>query len=276
MSKVWFITGASRGLGTEIAKAALASGDRVIATGRDINAVNQALQKSDQLLTVELDVTHEAQAIKAIHAGVERFGRLDVVVNNAGYAILGALEEISDAEVRKQFDTNVFGLLNVTRAALPVLRAQGHGHVINISSVAGFHGALGGSAYCATKYAVEGISECLSLEVAPLGLHVTVVEPGYFRTEFLSSNSVRFAAAVINDYAQNPASSRDAVLAVHGHQANDPVKLAQALVVLANAEKPPLRFTAGSDAIGYFEGELAKRRAELVAWNELSVSLGHD
>lgn len=275
MSKVWFITGASRGLGTEIAKAALTAGDRVVATGRNPQAVCEALGDHKQLLTVELDVTDEAQAIKAIKAAVDHFGQIDVIVNNAGYAILGALEEISDAEVREQFDTNVFGLLNVTRAAMPILRAQRYGHIINISSVAGFHGAAGGSAYCATKYAVEGITECLSVEIAPLGLHVTVVEPGYFRTEFLSSSSVRVASAVINDYAENPAASRDAVLAVHGHQANDPVKLAKALIVLANAEHPPLRFTAGSDAVGYFEGELKKRYDELAAWNHLSVSMAH-
>lgn len=276
MSKVWFITGTSRGLGTEIAKAALVAGDQVVATGRNLQAVRKALGDHEQLLLVELDVTDEAQVVKAINAAVDHFGHLDVIVNNAGYAILGALEEISDAEVRQQFDTNVFGLLNVTRAAMRVLREQRHGHIINISSVAGFHGAAGGSAYCATKYAVEGISECLNLEAAPLGVHVTVVEPGYFRTEFLSSSSVRFASAVIAGYEKNPAASREAVRAVHGHQANDPVKLAKALIVLANAENPPLRFTAGADAVGYFEGELEKRHAELAAWHELSVSLAHD
>lgn len=276
MSKVWFITGTTRGLGTEIAKAALAAGDKVVATGRDAQAVIQAVGHHDELLAVALDVTDETQAAAAIRAAVERFNRVDVIVNNAGYAVLGALEELSDFEVREQFDTNVFGLLNVTRAALPVLRAQGQGHVINISSVAGYHGGVGASAYCATKYAVEGITECLALEVAPLGLNVTVVEPGYFRTEFLSTNSVRFAKQVIEDYAKNPAGSREAVLAVHGKQANEPKKLAQALIILAHTEKPPLRFTAGSDAIGYFEDELQKRHEELAAWRDLSVSLAHD
>ncbi|WP_231652685.1 SDR family NAD(P)-dependent oxidoreductase [Pseudomonas californiensis] len=226
MSKVWFITGTTRGLGTEIAKAALATGDKVVATGRDVTAVIKALGEHDKLLPVALDVTDETQAVNAISAAVEKFGKVDVVVNNAGYAVLGALEELTDAEVREQFETNVFGLLNVTRAALPVLRTQGRGHVINISSVAGYHGGVGASAYCATKYAVEGITECLALEVAPFGLDVTVVEPGYFRTDFLSSHSVRFAEKVIDDYAQNPAGSREAVLAVHGKQANDPKKLA--------------------------------------------------
>lgn len=276
MSKVWFITGTTRGLGTEIAKAALAAGDKVVATGRDVAAVIEALGDHNELLPVALDVTDEKQAVDAVRSAVEKFGGVDVVVNNAGYAVLGALEELSDAEVREQFETNVFGLLNVTRAALPVLRAQGRGHVINISSVAGYHGGAGASAYCATKYAVEGITECLALEVAPFGLDVTVVEPGYFRTEFLSSHSVRFAQQVIEDYARNPAGSREAVLAVHGKQANDPKKLAQALVVLASADKPPLRFTAGSDAVGYFEGELEKRHHELAAWLELSTSLAHD
>lgn len=276
MSKVWFITGTTRGLGTEIAKAALAAGDKVVATGREVTAVIEALGHHHELLAVALDVTDEKQAIEAITAAVAWCGRIDVVVNNAGYAVLGALEELSDAEVREQFETNVFGLLNVTRAALPVLRAQGRGHVINISSVAGYHGGVGASAYCATKYAVEGITECLALEVAPFGLDVTVVEPGYFRTEFLSSDSVRFATQVIADYAKNPDGAREAVLAIHGKQANDPKKLAQALIVLAHSQKPPLRFTAGSDAVGYFEGELKKRHHELWAWHDLSTSLAHD
>ncbi|MEG5266294.1 oxidoreductase [Pseudomonas sp. JDS28PS106] len=276
MSKVWFITGATRGLGTEIARAALAAGAQVVATGRQAEAVTKALGQNERLLPLTLDVNDETQAATAIASAVSHFGRIDVIVNNAGFGLLGALEELSDTEVRQLFDTNVFGLLNVTRAALPVLRSQGSGHIINISSLAGFHGDAGASAYCATKFAVEGITECLAVEIAPLGLHATVVEPGYFRTEFLSDKSMRFASKVIDDYADTAGSMRSAATEVHGQQANDPRKLAQALVLLANEQKPPLRFTAGSDAVEYFEAELQKRHDGLAQWRELSVSLAHE
>lgn len=276
MNKVWFITGATRGLGVEIARAAILAGDNVVATGRQADSVIDALGPHEQLQAITLDVTDEEQAIAAVDAAVERFGRIDVVVNNAGFGMLGAAEELSDSEVRKLFDTNVFGLLNVTRAALPVLRKQGAGHIINISSLAGFHGDAGASAYCATKFAVEGVTECLAVEIAPLGLYATVVEPGYFRTEFLSDKSMQFAEKIIDAYAETAGAMRSGAKDVHGKQANDPRKLAHALVILANAEKPPLRFTAGSDAVEYFEEELRKRRSELEEWKDLSVSLAHE
>ncbi|WP_144142677.1 SDR family NAD(P)-dependent oxidoreductase [Paraburkholderia sp. BCC1884] len=276
MSKVWFITGASRGIGLELAKAVVEAGDRVIATGRKLESVVRALGESENVLPLALDVSDEKQAILSIKAGSEHFGRIDVVVNNAGFAVLGALEEVSDVEVRRQFDTNVFGLLNVTRAALPVLRNQGSGHIINLSSLSGFHGDAGASSYCATKFAVEGITECLALEVARLGINVTVVEPGFFRTDFLNSNSVKYAEKVIDAYAETAGATRTATVDVNGKQANDPKKLAAALVMLANQKHPPLRFTAGADAVELFEQEIAKRNESLQQWRHVSVTLQHD
>ena len=186
------------GIGAAVVKAALGAGDRVVATGRHPERVTRELGTRDRLLPVCLDVTRECEAQAAVHAAFERFGRIDVVVNNAGFAVLGAVEEVNDAEVRRQFDTNVFGLLNVTRAVLPVLRGQGSGHLINMSSIAGIRGDAGGSSYCGSKFAVEGISESLSTELAPLGIQVTLVEPGFFRTEFLGSESVVYADRIID------------------------------------------------------------------------------
>jgi NAD(P)-dependent dehydrogenase (short-subunit alcohol dehydrogenase family) len=178
MSKVWFVTGATRGIGAAVVKAALGAGERVVATSRHPERMPTERGTRGRLLPVCLDVTRESEAEAAVHAAFEQFGRIDVVVNNAGFAVLGAVEEVSDAEVRGQFGTNVFGLLNVTRAVLPVLRGQGSGHIINMSSIAGIRGDAGGSSYSGSKFAVEGISECLSAELAPLGIHVTLVEPG--------------------------------------------------------------------------------------------------
>ncbi|RJG03195.1 oxidoreductase [Noviherbaspirillum sedimenti] len=276
MSKVWLITGASRGIGAEIARAALAAGDRVVATGRNPQSVEEALGASDRLLAIGLDVTIVRQADEAVKAAIDKFGRIDVLVNNAGYALLGALEECSAEEVEAQFRTNVFGLLHVTRAVLPILRAQRSGHIFNISSLAGFYGDPGASSYCGTKFAVEGLSESLSREVAPLGIHVTIVEPGYFRTDFLSGASVNHAARVISDYDETAGKARRATAEVDGKQANDPKKLAQAFVTLTNAEKPPLRFTAGADAVELLEKSLSRKKLQLDQWRELSISFAHD
>jgi NAD(P)-dependent dehydrogenase (short-subunit alcohol dehydrogenase family) len=272
MSKVWMITGASRGIGAEIARAALAAGDKVVATGRNPGSVAEALGSSDRLLALGLDVTMEEQAREAARAAIDKFGCIDVLVNNAGYALLGALEECSAEEVEAQFRTNVFGLLHVTRAVLPAMRARRSGHIFNISSLAGFHGDPGASSYCGTKFAVEGLSESLAREVAPLGIHVTIVEPGYFRTDFLSGASVNHAARTIDDYDQTAGKARRATAEVDGKQANDPKKLAQAFVTLANAEKPPLRFTAGADAVELLEKNLARKKLQLDQWRALSSS----
>jgi len=273
MSKVWFITGATRGIGADIAKAALAEGDKVVATGRQKESVTRALGSSEHLLALSLDVTDEQQAQATVQAAISHFKQIDIVVNNAGFAVLGALEETTNAEVRRQFDTNVFGLLNVTRAVLPVMRARKSGHIFNLSSLAGFYGDAGVSSYCGTKFAVEGISESLAKEVASLGIHVTIVEPGYFRTEFLTENSVVYTDNIIAAYDATSGETRRATRAVDGKQANDPKKLAQALLRLANEQQPPLRFTAGADATEIYDRVLVEKKHELDLWRTLSDSL---
>jgi NAD(P)-dependent dehydrogenase (short-subunit alcohol dehydrogenase family) len=274
--KIWLITGASRGMGAEFAKAALECGDSVVATSRSAESVTKALGRSERLLPFTLDVTQPADAESAVRAALERFGRIDVLVNNAGYGLCGALEECSVEETLAQYQTNVFGLINVTRAALPVLRRQRTGHIINISSVGGFQADAGISAYCGTKFAVEGLSEALAKEVAPLGIHVTIVEPGYFRTELLAPEALQYAATEIEDYDETAGAVRRSVHTMHGKQAGDPRKLALALLRIVNSSSPPLRFLAGADAVGMFEQKLEGARTDLERWRELSVSLGHD
>jgi len=263
-------------MGAEFAKAALEAGDAVVATSRSADSVAGALGVSERLLPFTLDVTRGADAEKAVDAAVRQFGRIDVLVNNAGYGLCGALEECSAEETLAQYQTNVFGLINVTRAALPVLRAQHAGHVVNISSVGGFHADAGISAYCGTKFAVEGLSEALAKELAPLGIRVTIVEPGYFRTELLAPEALQYAATVIDDYAETAGAVRKSVPAMHGKQPGDPRKLALALLSIVNSPDPPLRFLAGSDAVSMFEQKLETARTDLNRWRDLSVSLSYD
>ncbi|QSQ19058.1 SDR family NAD(P)-dependent oxidoreductase [Pyxidicoccus parkwayensis] len=276
MSKVWFITGATRGIGAALARAVLAAGNSVIATGRKVEAVEQALGVSERLLAVALDVTRPGQPEAAAKAAVERFGRIDVLVNNAGYGLIGALEECSAEELARQFATNVFGLAAVTRAVLPTMRAQRSGHIFNVSSAAGIAGFPGASSYCATKFAVEGLSESLALEVAPLGIHVTLMEPGYFRTDFLTDNSAVYAEKVIEDYDATAGEMRRGSRKMNGNQSGDPHKLAQAFLTLAAAKTPPLHFVAGSDSVELLEHMLATRQQELRTWRDLALSLAHD
>jgi len=277
MSKIWFVTGAARGLGAEIAKAALAAGDRVVVTGRRREALQATFgPDSDHLLSLSLDVTREADAEAAVEATLARFGRIDVLVNNAGYGNLGLFEETTDAEARAQYDTNVFGLYNVTRAVLPVLRRQRSGRIFNISSVGGLLGGEGGSLYCATKFAVEGFSESIAREVASFGIHVTIVEPGFFRTDFLDERSVRYGSRQIEDYAAISAQMKAFWDARNHTQAGDPAKLGRVLVDLADRADPPLRFAAGSDAVAMIGGKIAALQAELDAWRALSVTTDGD
>jgi len=272
MARTWFVTGASRGLGVEIAKAALRAGDRVVATGRRKDEVARAVGgDSEQVLTLALDVTDESQARSAVAAALARFGAIDVLVNNAGYGHLGFFEEKSQDDVDAQFATNVFGLFKVTRSVLPCMRAARKGHIFNISSIAGVRGSEGGSLYCSSKFAVEGFSESLAKEVAPFGIFVTIVEPGFFRTEFLSDESARFGGGAIADYAEASARIQGFFKQRNGTQAGDPRKLAEALVTLAGEAAPPLRFAVGSDAVEVTETKLAGARAELEAWRGLSV-----
>jgi NAD(P)-dependent dehydrogenase (short-subunit alcohol dehydrogenase family) len=273
MSKTWFITGASRGIGAEIVKAALAAGHRVVATARDASKVAKAFDADlDQFLALPLDVTKEGQATIAVQAAVARFDGIDVLVNNAGYGQLGIFEENEAADAERQFATNVFGVLNVTRAVLPVIRQRRSGHIFNVSSIAGVRGALGVSLYCASKFAIEGFSEALSQEVEPLGIAVTIIEPGFFRTDFLDTSSVRYGEKKIADYEKASDKVRSSYEAKNKQQAGDPVKLAKVMLDLASHLKPPLRFAAGSDAVEISEAKIESRRTELAAWRALSLS----
>ena len=270
--RVWFITGASRGIGAEITKAALAAGDSVVATARDATKVAERFGTSPALLPLALDVTDEASVAAAVSAAIARFGRIDVLVNNAGYGIIGAIEESSADAVRRVYETNVFGLLNVTRALLPQLRKQRSGQIMNLSSVGGYHSGPAFGIYCSTKFAVEGISEALHGELAPLGISVTVVEPGYFRTEFLEANSVVAMANEIADYAETSGKVRAFAKTVSLNQPGDPVRLADALVELSRAKAPPLRLPLGSDCVAAIEAKNAFVSQELETWRALSLS----
>ena len=272
MQKTWFITGAGRGLGAEVAKAALRAGDRVVAAGRNRAAVSDRLgPNSDRLLSVELDVNNEAQAQAAVDAAVARFGTIDVLVNNAGYGHLGLFEETTAQDVQAQFGTNLFGVFSVTRAVLPVMRAARKGRIFNVSSLAGMRGAAFGSLYCASKFALEGFSESLAQEVAPFGIQVTIVEPGPFRTDFLSAESIRFGAHAIADYDAQRTALRASYEQRDGKQPGDPVKLAEAMVRLAGEAEPPKRFVAGSIAFDTIKVKLVDMQAELEHWRPLSV-----
>jgi NAD(P)-dependent dehydrogenase (short-subunit alcohol dehydrogenase family) len=273
MSKTWFITGATRGLGADIAAAALKAGDRVVATGRQRAAVSDRLGPDhDRLLSLSLDVTDAAQAQEAVAAALARFGTIDVLVNNAGYGYIGYFEEASAADIQAQFATNVFGLFNVTRAALPALRAARRGHVFNLSSTAGIRGMDAASLYCATKFAVEGFSESLAHELAPFGIHMTIVEPGPFRTDFLTPESLRFAAQGVHDYDARRPAMRASFEQRNGKQAGDPVRLAEALVTLSNEASPPLRFAAGALAVGAMDAKIGSLKTELERWRALGVA----
>jgi NAD(P)-dependent dehydrogenase (short-subunit alcohol dehydrogenase family) len=274
--KVWFITGAGRGMGVDIAKAALAAGNAVVASGRNPERVSAALGAHDDLLVVKLDVTDPADAKDATRAAVERFGRIDVLVNNAGNFYAGFFEELSPQDFRAQVETLLFGPLNVTRAVLPVMRAQRSGLVIAISSTAGLVGAEFNSAYAAAKFAVEGWIESLAPEVAPFGIRTMVVEPGFFRTELLSPESTSYAEPSIEDYAERTNQTVAAWNAMNGQQGGDPAKLANALVQLAGQDEPPLRWVAGADAIAAVEQKAKDLLAQADVYRELSSNLAHD
>ena len=272
--KVWFITGAGRGLGVEIAKAALARDYAVVATGRDAAKVEAAIGANPNLHCVRLDVTSEAEARKAVASAVDRFGRIDVLVNNAGNFFAGFFEELSPDQVRGQIETLLFGPMNVTRAALPVMRRQRAGLLLTISSTAGITGGLFCSAYAAAKFGVEGWTESLALEVAPFGIRSMMVEPGFFRTDLLTTESTTYAASSIDDYAERTAETVAAWTGMNGKQGGDPTRLAEALVQLAGHDDPPARFAAGADAVQVFETKAHTLLAQVDAHRGLSSSLG--
>src|SRR3989441_3190647 len=274
--KVWFITGAGRGMGVDFVKAALAAGHVVVGTGRDPEAVAKAMGDLDDLRVVKLDVTSRDDAESAVKAAVDRFGRIDVLVNNAGNFYAGYFEELTPEQVERQLTTSLLGPMNVTRAVLPVMRRQHSGHVISISSGAGILGFEFCSAYAASKFGLEGWMESLHPEVAPFGIHTTIVNPGFFRTKLLTKESVTYAEPSIDDYAERRARQLDWWKAQSGQQPGDPAKLAKALMAIANAEEPPRRFIAGADAIALAEQKVATLQADIDAYRDLSSSLALD
>ena len=274
--QVWMITGAGRGMGVDIAKAVLAAGHAVVATGRDPQKVEAAVGASDDLLAVRLDVTDPADAAAAVQAAVDRFGRVDVLVNNAGNFFAGFFEEIPADDFRAQVETNLFGQLNVARAVLPVMRGQRSGLIVALSSVAGITGSAFTSAYVASKFAVEGWMESLAPEVEPFGIKTMVVEPGFFRTALLSPESTTYAQPTIDDYAEKTRQTVDGWKQMNGKQGGDPAKLAAALVQLAGSDDPPVRWAAGADAVAALKQKADDLRAQADAHTELSTSLSHD
>jgi NAD(P)-dependent dehydrogenase (short-subunit alcohol dehydrogenase family) len=274
--KTWFITGAGRGMGVDFAKAALAAGHNVVATGRNPDTVVNALGDSDRLLAVRLDVTSPPDAEAAVTAAVDRFGGIDVLVNNAASFYAGFFEELTPEQMDQQIATTLVGPMNVTRAVLPVMRKQRSGHVVTISSSAGFAGFAYGTAYAASKFGVDGWMESLAPEVEPFGIHTTVVNPGFFRTELLTKESTNYARASIEDYAESNAAQREFWESQNGQQIGDPAKLAQALLTSTDPDRPPFRFIAGADALAQAEEKLAERRQQIDAYRDLSSSLALD
>jgi len=274
--KVWLITGAGRGLGVDIAKAILATGHAVVATGRDGAKVAAAVGDHDNLLAIKLDVTRPQDAQAAVEAAVGEFGRIDVLVNNAGNFFAGFFEELSPEQVRNQIETLLFGPMNVTRAVLPVMRKQRSGLVLTISSTAGIAGQMFCTAYAAAKFGIEGWMESLTPEIAPFGIRTMLVEPGFFRTELLTNDSTTYAQPTLDDYAERTKEIVAAWKSMDGKQGGDPAKLADALVKLVALEAPPTRFAAGADAVQTFEAKANTLLAQAHAHRELSTSLAHD
>jgi NAD(P)-dependent dehydrogenase (short-subunit alcohol dehydrogenase family) len=272
--KVWLITGASKGLGLALAQKVLAQGGRIVATSRKKEELVAALGASDsQFLPLEMQLTDEQSVQAGIEQAVQTFGQIDVVVNNAGYGQIGTLEELSDAEARQNFDVNVFGLLNVIRHAMPHLRKQGRGHIFNIASIGGYIGNFPGwGIYCATKFAVVGLTESLAAESKSFGIHATVVYPGYFRTNFLSKDSVKVPVRPIEAYAEARASQEQHQHQINGNQPNDPEKAAEALIRIAGEENPPVHLFLGPDAYEMVGVKNDIVKQELATWKELTLS----
>jgi NAD(P)-dependent dehydrogenase (short-subunit alcohol dehydrogenase family) len=266
-----------RSIGLEIARKILAQGDRVVATARRAEQILAELPDAgDALLAIDLDVTNADQAAQAVQSAVDAFGRIDVLVNNAGRGLLGAVEEASDTSVRAVYEVNVFGTLTMQRAVLPIMRRQRSGHIINISSVGGLLGSAGWGIYCSTKFAMEGFSEALAKEVRPLGIWVTIVEPGYFRTDFLDASSLGTEENVIADYEATAGATRAHAADVNHAQPGDPIKAAGAIVDIASADEPPVHLLLGADCVAAVEAKIEDLRVDIEAWRPLSTSTDHD
>lgn len=276
-NKVWLITGASRGLGVNLTKAALAAGFKVVATGRNTDKVVEAIGlPPDNLFILKIDITNPHDIETAVKSAVNKFGTIDVLVNNAGNFYAGFFEELSNSQIEQQIATNLYGPMNVTRAVLPIMRKNGSGHVISLSSIAGLVGTEYTSAYNASKFALEGWMESLQLEVAPFGIKTTIVEPGYFRTELLEPASTTWSESAIEDYAERSAVLRSAFEGVNGKQPGDPAKLADALIKIASQDEPPKRWLAGADAINDAEKKINELQQQIDAYRALSTSLSHN
>ncbi|CAC9975945.1 oxidoreductase [Flavobacterium panici] len=275
-NKVWFITGASKGLGLELAKKLLAEGFKVAATSRSQEALVKVLgNPSENFLPLEMDLVNEKSVKNAIELAVSHFKTIDVLVNNAGYGLLGTLEELTDAESRKNYEVNVFGLLNVIRNTMPYMRAARSGHIFNISSVGGYYGEFPGwGIYCSTKFAVAGLTESLSAEIKPFGVHATIVYPGYFRTDFLKDSSLLLPENPIAEYKNVRESESAHKDDINGNQPGDPVKLAEALIKASQDQNPPLHLFLGEDAYNMANQKIASVQSELEQWKPVSVSTG--
>jgi NAD(P)-dependent dehydrogenase (short-subunit alcohol dehydrogenase family) len=274
--KVWIVTGAGRGMGVDFAKAALAAGNAVVATGRNTDAVRTAVGEAEDLLVVKLDVSSREDAAAAVQAAVDRFSHIDVLVNNAANFIAGYFEELTPEQIERQLAVGLIGPMNVTRAVLPVMRTQRSGHIMSVSSGAGLAGFEFNGAYAAAKFGLEGWMESLHAEVAPFGIYTTIVNPGFFQTELLTQESTTYATPSIEDYAERHAERVQWYEAMNGQQAGDPAKLARALVTIAGQEQPPRRFIAGADAIAIAEQKAKDLQEQANAFRDLSTSLARD
>jgi len=275
-NKVWLITGAGRGMGVDIAKAALKAGHKVVATGRNTESVAKAIGKAENLLVVKLDVTSEVDSEAAVNAAVKKFDRIDVLINNAANFYAGFFEELTMDQIEKQLQTSLIGPMIVTRAVLPVMRRQKSGHIISISSSAGLTSFDFCSAYSASKFGLEGWMQALQKEVAPFGIYSIIVNPGFFRTELLTEQSTNYADKPIEDYNEQRAQQMQFWKAANGQQSGDPAKLAQALIKVANEDQPPLRFIAGADAVSTAEQVVSTLQQQINTYRELSSSLNYN
>jgi NAD(P)-dependent dehydrogenase (short-subunit alcohol dehydrogenase family) len=275
--KTWFITGASRGFGLDITKAVLASGDKVVATVRSkADELAAQFNNNANLAVVTMDVTNQQQISTAVQQGIACFGGIDVLVNNAGYGLLSGIEEATDEEVKQNYEVNVFGTLNMIREILPLMRKQRSGHVINVSSVGGLGAYVGWGLYGSTKFAIEGITEGLALEVAPLGIHATVVAPGFFRTNFLDESSLISSKQVIADYGETVGAMRDFAAKANRQQPGDPEKLAAAFIKLANSDHPPVHLPLGNDTLQHFRAKTAAFEQDIANWYDTITGTDHD
>lgn len=273
--KVWFITGASKGLGLALVKQLLGKGHQVAATSRNATDLNKLIPANPNFLALTVDINNEGEVKMAINKSMEQFGHLDVVVNNAGYGLLGSLEELSEEEARKNFNINVFGSLNVIRNVMPHLRAQQSGHIFNISSIGGFTGNFPGwGIYCATKFAVHGLSESLAMEVKPFGINVTIVSPGYFRTSFLTQDSMNVPKKQLAAYQSVRDSQTAHQSQINGNQAGDPEKAVAAIIEIATVENPPLHLFLGEDAYNVAYVKMDAVKSDLEKWKEMTVTTG--